>query len=46
MQCTNIKCPYYKKPGKRDWFERSIGVKEKSGGCNYGYCKLSKRRKK
>ena len=41
MKCNNIKCRYYKKPSKRDWFVKFIGVKRKTGECSYGYYKLS-----
>lgn len=40
MQCTDIKCPYYRGPEKRDWAEKMVGIKGKIGGCNYNYCKL------
>ena len=46
MRCMNPKCPYYKKPEKTDWFERSIGVTSKSGGCDKPYCTLKKRKEK
>ena len=40
MQCENVKCPYYRKSGKRDFVEISIGVTTKKGGCAFGWCKL------
>lgn len=42
MNCTNIKCPYYRKASKVDGFEKAIGIKEKQGGCKYPYCKIRK----
>lgn len=45
MTCKYIKCPYYKAPTKRDLIDRMIGVKEKSGGCKFNYCKLSRGKK-
>lgn len=42
MQCNNIKCPHYKKPEKRDFFERGIGVTYKQGRCKFSYCKMKK----
>lgn len=44
MMCKNIKCPYYKKPDKRDFIDKLIGVKAKNGGCKYNYCKLGGKR--
>lgn len=44
MQCNNVKCPHYRKPSKRDWIEKCIGVTNKTGGCKYPYCKLNNRK--
>ena len=45
MNCENVKCPYYRKPPKRDWVDKMIGTTRKSGGCDKPYCKLSSKRK-
>lgn len=42
MQCKNIKCPYYRKPEKRDYVEKMLGVTNKNGGCKHSYCKARK----
>lgn len=44
IPCKNIKCPYYVKPTKVDFWERQVGVKEKQGYCKYSYCKLRSRK--
>lgn len=42
MTCNNVKCPYYRRPTKRDLVDKMIGVKEKTGGCKFLYCKLGR----
>lgn len=46
MTCDNIKCPYYRKPMKREWWEVQVGVKDKKGGCKYNFCKQGNKRRK
>ena len=39
MQCENVRCPHYRKPGKLDFAERMVGMTRKKGGCVYSWCK-------
>lgn len=45
IPCNNLKCPHYVRANKVDFFERQVGVKEKSGHCKYSYCKRRTNRK-
>lgn len=44
MQCNNIKCPHYRKPTKRDWVDKMLGVTFKVGGCPFAWCKAKSRK--
>ena len=55
MQCTNTRCPHYRKATPKKMYKRkkyknfidvvSLPDRLEVTGCSYGYCKLNERKK-